>query len=445
MDIIKQNNDERGALLKVQIVKTDYDEAVKKSLNVNRRKAEVKGFRPGMAPMSLIQKIYGHSILLEELNKLISESLGKYIENEKMEIIGEPIPCDDEQQPIDWDNQSDFEFVYEIGYIPKYELTIDKTIQIPFYNIKIGDSAINERVDALRQSYSKMEELETISENAFIRVDINQDGENAIKIEDALIALRSFETDAQKAHFLGLKTGDTVAVDINELYTKDEKKIQLLRITKEELQTINPQFNFTVKVITTYKKADINQDFFDVVYGKDAIKNEEEFLQKITEDLAKDYEEISNYKFSIDVRNELIAKADLKFPEPFLKKWLLLINEKKLTAEEIDKDFEAFINDLSWQTIRDNIANEQNISIEEADIKDAAMKKTRKQLMEYGLTNLPDEKVEGLAQHILNDKKEYNNIVGQTIDEKVFEYLKTAMQLDEKSIDMEDFNKLLQQ
>ncbi|MDR2653565.1 MAG: trigger factor [Prevotellaceae bacterium] len=442
MDIIKQNNDEGGALLRVQIVKNDYDEAVKKSLNTHRRKAEIRGFRPGMAPMSLIQKLYGRSVLLEEINKLISESLGKYIEDEKLDIIGEPIPCDDEQQDIDWDNQSDFEFVYEIGYAPKYELKIDKTIQIPFYHITINEDDINERVDALCQNCGKLEDTETVNENDIIKVDINQDGENTIKVEDAMIAMRSLKSQEQKAHFLNLKTGDTVTIDINELYTQDEEKIKLLKIKKEALETINPKFNFTVKSIKTYKKSNVNQELFDAVYGKDTVKSEEEFLQRVKEGLTKSHEEDSNYKFSIDVRKELIAKAELKFPEAFLKKWLLIINENKLTAEQIDKDFEPFIADLSWQTIRNNIARENDIKIEDADIKDIAMENTRKQLMQYGLTNLPDEDVERFSQHILNDKQQYNKMVEQSIDDKVFEYLKTAVQLDEKSVTVGDFYKM---
>ncbi|MDR1983815.1 MAG: trigger factor [Prevotellaceae bacterium] len=442
MDVIVQNIDEFVALLKVQIAKADYEENVKKALSAHRRKAEVKGFRPGMAPMSLIQKIYGRSVLVEEINKLISESIGKYIEDEKLDIIGEPIPCDDEQKPIDWDNQSDFEFVYEIGYPPKYELKIDKTIHVPFYNITVSEDDKTKQVDYIRQRHGNLEPSEIVNEDDLVKVDLNQDGENAIKIEDTFIPMRTLETPEQKSHLLNLKVGDTIAIDINDIYTKDDDKVILLKIKKEELETINPKFNITIKEIKTNKKADINQELFDAAYGKDNVKSEEEFLQRITDEITKVYEENSNYKFSTDVRKELITKAELKFPEAFLKKWLLLVNENKLTTEQIDKEFEFFIKDLSWQTICNNIAKENDLKVEDDDMKAEAIKMARNQLMQYGLSNLPDEQLEGFAQRILGDKRQLRGIAEKVIENKVFAYLKTAVQLDEKTVKIDDFEKL---
>ncbi|MDR3227660.1 MAG: trigger factor [Prevotellaceae bacterium] len=442
MDIIKQNIDELGALLKVQIVKNDYEENVKKSLSTYRRKAEIKGFRPGMAPMILIQKMYGRAVLLEEINKLISDSLGKYIEDEKLDIVGEPIPCDDEQQTIDWDNQSDFEFVYEIGYAPKYELKINEITDVPFYKITVSEEDKNKQIDAMRQRYGKFDEGEAIDETAIVKANLSQDGENAIKIEDTYISMRTLENDEQKAPLIGLKVGDTIDIDINTIYTKDEDKAALLKIKKEELDGINPKFSITINEVRTFQKAEINQEFFDKAYGKDNVKSEEEFLQRVTDEMTGIYEEESNYKFSIDVRKKLIEKADLKYPETFIKKWLLLINENKLTAEQIDKDFNEFLKDLGWQTIRDNIAKENNIQIEQDDIKAQAIKITQFQLQQYGLSNLPYEQLEGFAQRILDDKKQLRGIVEKVIDDKVFEYLKTAVKLDEKNISIDELTEL---
>ncbi|MDR3286368.1 MAG: trigger factor family protein, partial [Prevotellaceae bacterium] len=419
MDIIKQNIDELGALLRVQIVKNDYEETVKKVLSTHRRKAEVKGFRTGMAPMSLIKKIYGNAVLIEEINKLISESLGKYLEGEKRDIVGEPIPCEEEQQTIDWDNQSDFEFVYEIGYAPKSQLKIDKTIEIPFYNIEVSDEAKNNQIEAIRQRYGKIEDGETINANSIVKVSFNQDGENAIKIENKLISMKLLETDEQKAPFIGLKAGDTVDVDINTIYTKDEDKATLLNIKKEELADINPKFSITINEIRIFQNAEINQELFDKMYGKDNVKSEEEFLQQVTDLISKTYEEESNYKFSIDAREKLIEKADLKFPETFLKKWLSLIKENELTAEQIDKEFDEFLKDLSWQTIRNKIANDIDIKVYEGDIKAQALKITRLQLQQYGLSNLPDDQLETFAQRIVEDKKQLRGIVEKIIDDKV--------------------------
>ncbi|MDR2065136.1 MAG: hypothetical protein LBP85_05445 [Prevotellaceae bacterium] len=441
MNIIKQDIDGNGALLKVQIIKTDYEEAVKKSLNAYRRKAEIKGFRPGMAPMSLIQKIYGHSILIDEIEKLISESLEKYIESENLEIMREPIPCYEEQKQIDFDNQIDFEFIYEIGYAPKYELKIDKTIKVPFYNISINNSDISKRVDHIRQEYGILDDAEIIDEKSIITIDINQDCENALKTENAFVNLRLIEN---KERFLGLKPGDTIKVDINEIYVKDEDKANLLKIKKGKLKTINPKFNFTVKTIMSIKKADVNQDLFDAVYGKDTVKNEEEFLQKVTGEIAKIYEEESNYKFSIDVSKELIKKAELKLPEAFLKKWLSLASDNKLTKEYLDRNFNFFIEDMSWEIIRNNIIKENDIKIEDDEIQTMAKQIARQRFMQYGLPNASDHQIELLAKEIISNDKQNSNIIQKIIDNKVSKYLKTAVQLDEKNINIDDFNKLLE-
>ncbi|MDR1348269.1 MAG: hypothetical protein LBJ63_07605 [Prevotellaceae bacterium] len=442
MDIIKQNIDELGALLRVQIVKTDYEEAVRKSLNAHRRKAEIKGFRPGMAPMSLIQKMYGHSILIDEINRLITESLEKYLETEKLNIVGEPIPCDDEQKSIDWDNQSDFEFVYEIGYAPQYEFKTDQPIQVPFYNITISDKDKADYIDHIRLNYGKYEDAEATDENDILRVNLNQDGENALQVEDAFISMKLIENQEQKSRLLGIKIGETVAVNINNIYAKDEQKASLLKIKKEELEKINPEFNITVIKIRTNKKADINQEFFDAAYGKDSIKSEEEFMQKATDEITISYEESSNYKFAEDIRKTLVEKADLKFPETFLKKWLLLINENKLTAEQIDRDFDFFLRDLSWQIISNSIVKENDIKIEDADIKATAIETARHQLAHYGMKNLPDEQLESFAQRIVSSEQGMHDIAKKAIDNKVFEYLKTAVKLEEINLSIDDFNKL---
>lgn len=445
MDIVKQNIDELGALLKVQITKSDYEENVKKSLNNYRRKAEIKGFRPGMAPMSLIQKMYGHPVLIEEINKLISESLGKYLEDEKLDIVGEPIPCDNEQQQIDWDNQSDFEFVYQIGYAPKYELTIDKAISVPFYNITVSDDDKNKHIEEIRKQNAKFVDTDIIGDNDFAKVELTQEGENSLNVDGAYVSLRTLETDEQKAPLIGLKIGDTIQVDINKMYSNDEHKATLLKIDKKDLPTVNPEFNLTVKEVKTLENAEINQELFDVAYGKDNVKSEEEFLQRVTGEIARVYEAESNYKFSIDVRKELVEKADLKFPEAFLKKWLLLINENKLTEEDIDKDFDGFLNDLKWQTISNKIAKENEITVEEDDVKAEAIHVARQQLRQYGLSNLPDDQMDGFAKRILNDKRQLRGLIDKVLNDKVVDYLKTAIELDEKTVSFDEFMKLFEE
>jgi trigger factor len=445
MDIVKHNIDEYGALLKVQIVKNDYEEKIKKSLSNYRRKAEIKGFRPGMAPMSLIQKMYGHAALIDEINKLISEALEKYLENEKLDIVGEPIPCEDEQQTIDWTNQSDFEFVYEIGYSPKYELQIDKLIKAPFYNISVSDDDKKKYIEELCKRHAKFTDADVISENDFAKVDINQQGESRINVNDAYVSLRMLKTDEQKALLLGLKVGETINVDINKLCNDEKHKASLLKIEEKELPTVNPEFNLTVKEIKTLKNAEVNQDLFDNLYGKDNVTSEEDFLQRITVEITHSHTAESNYKFGEDLRKILMTKANLKFPETFLKKWLILINENKLTSEEIDKGFDEFLKDLCWQTIINNIAKENDIKVDDDDIKTGAIEVARWQLRQYNLSELSDEQMEIFTQRILNDKNQVRKIIERSLERNVIAHVKSIIELDEKTISVDEFTKMIEE
>lgn len=442
MNVVKENINEFGALLKVQVAKNDYDANVKKTLNGYRRKAEIKGFRVGMAPMSLIQKMYGRSVMLDEVNKIVSESLTKFINDEKLDILGEPIPSDEQQQPIDWDTQDDFELVYEIAYSPKVEVSINKRLKVPFYNIQITDEDVKKQVDNLQQRHGKLEEGEEIGKEDMFKADLNQEGENAINIEDTYISMRQIENDKQRKPFLKLKVGDSIDVDLSKVYPKEETLAAALKVKKEELADINPNFKVTVKEIKTFKKAKVNQELFDAAYGKDAVKSKKEFEERVSEEIAKAYAEESDYRFSVDAREKLLDKAAIELPKDFLKRWLLLINEGKLTTEQIDNDFDAFAKDLSWQIIRDKIVKDNDLKIEAEDVKKQAINLARYQLMQYGLSNLPDEEMDGFAQRILEDKKQARGLTDKAIEEKVFEYLKNAVALDPKDISVEDFGKL---
>ena len=439
MDIVKQNIDELSALLKVQITKSDYEENVKKTLNNHRRKAEIKGFRPGMVPMSLIQKIYGTSALVEEINKLISESLEKYFTDENPDIVGEPIPCEEEQQKIDWENQSDFEFVYEIGYAPKYELEINQSIEIPFYNISISDDDKNKYLKDLCRQNAKYADADTVGNNDLTKVDLIQQGEHSVNVNDTYISLRMLKSDEQKSLLIGLKVGDTIKVDINKLFNDDEHAAKFFKVKKEELPKENPEYELTVKEIKTLKDAEVNQELFDILYGKDEVTSEEEFLQRISEEITRVYKEESNYKFAVDLRETLIAKADLKFPEAFLKKWLKFINKNKHTDEEIDKNFDAFLKDLCWETIINNIAKENDITVDEEEINSEAIEIAYRQLQKYGMNNLSTEKMKNFVSSILEDKNQVHEIKSKILGNKIVASLKTVIKLDEKTVSFDEF------
>lgn len=448
MNIVKENVDTLNAILKVTVDQGDYQERVAKALGDFRRKAKIDGFRPGMVPAGMINKLYRKPVMAEEINKIVSDALSTYIYDEKIKLLGEPMPSEKHQKSIDWDADTTFEFAFELGLSPEIDLKLTARDKVPYYELKIDEELRNNYLSSYRRRYGKMMPGEVAGEEDVMRGKVEQlseDGspmENGIAVDDAFVSLRTITDEEQKAKFVGAKVGDIIDFDIRKTFSNDTDLSAMLKIKKEEVAKLTPSFRFIPNEVRSFVDADIDQELFDKVYGEGTITSEEDFNARIDSDIRVNLTKESDFKFLIDIKEKLIDKAKIELPSEFLKRWLLAVNEGKFTMEQIDKDFDHFASDLKWQLIRDHIAIEHEIKIEEADVLEKAKEFAIDQFKNYGFMNVPDSEVENFAQRILSNKEEDRRIREKLLEDKVVEVLKSTVKLDTKEVTTKEFDQL---
>ena len=425
--------------LVVNIEKADAQEKKKQALKEYRKTAELKGFRKGMAPMSLIEKMHGLSALVEGVNQLISESINNYIAENKLNILGEPLPCEDKQKKIDWENDEVYEFVFDAALSPVVDFKLSAEDKIVSYNVTVTEEAKQAYKSNMLKQFGKLENVDVIKDEDFIIADLEQ-GET--KIEGTYITLRQIEDADVKALFIGKKPGDSFELDVNKAFVNETDRAALLKVSKDELANINPLYNVTVKEVKTFVEAEQNQDLYDRLFGEGEVKSEAEFEGKIAERIAKEYEQESAYRFMLDAREYLLNKTNIQVPEQFMKKWLYTINEGKFSMEDIEKDFALFLKDFRWQLIRQYICKEQNIQITREDVLAVAKHIAGYQFAMYGLNNVPDEQLTQHAESLLGNEKEGRRIYEKTEEDKVLAYVKGVVSLDVKDITIDELHKL---
>lgn len=425
--------------LVVNIEKADAQEKKKQALKEYRKTAELKGFRKGMAPMSLIEKMHGLSALVEGVNQLISESINNYIAENKLNILGEPLPCEDKQKKIDWENDEVYEFVFDAALSPVVDFKLSAEDKIVSYNVTVTEEAKQAYKSNMLKQFGKLENVDVIKDEDFIIADLEQ-GET--KIEGTYITLRQIEDADVKALFIGKKPGDSFELDVNKAFVNETDRAALLKVSKDDLANINPLYNVTVKEVKTFVEAEQNQDLYDRLFGEGEVKSEAEFEGKIAERIAKEYEQESAYRFMLDAREYLLNKTNIQVPEQFMKKWLYTINEGKFSMEDIEKDFALFLKDFRWQLIRQYICKEQNIQITREDVLAVAKHIAGYQFAMYGLNNVPDEQLTQYAESLLGNEKEGRRIYEKTEEDKVLAYVKGVVSLDVKDITIDELHKL---
>jgi trigger factor len=451
MNITRENKDELNAVLKLDIVKDDYEGRVENVLKDYRKKANIPGFRPGKVPFSMIRKMYGKPVLAEEINKLISESLNNYLVEEKLNILGEPLPHEGENKTIDFDNDTDFEFKFDLGLAPEFDLKISAKDKIPFYKIKIDDSLIEKYVGNYTQRFGEFTNVDSIADKDVLTTKIVQLNENneilegGIFVEEARLALDVIKDDKIKKNFLKAKKDDELIVDIKKAYPNKTEIAALLKIKSDEAESISGNFKITIIEIQRFISAEVNQELFDKIYGEGNVKSIAEFHAKISEEAGNNLINDSEFRFKLDVKDTLIKKFKKDLPMAFLKRWLLAVNEGKFTLEDIEKDFDKFTDDLKWQIIKDKIIKENNIEVKEEDIRKAAIDNARIQFAYYGMNNVPDEHLEQFAQRSLDNQEEVRKLHESKLEEKVIENIKGTIKIDEKEISLDKFNKLFEE
>jgi trigger factor len=445
MNITKENIDDLNALLKIEVKKSDYEENVEKVLRDYRKKANIKGFRPGMVPIGLVKKMYGKAVQLDEVNKLISESIHKYLHDENIDILGDPLPKADDHNLIDFDRQEEFAFMFELGLAPQFEIKLSKKNKVASYQITVDEKMKNDYVSNYTRRYGdfinpeKSEDKDMLKGN-IAEIDAPDDG---LMAEDTTISIDIIKDEKIKKHFIGKKIDDTIDFDLRKALPNDFEIAGILKKKKEEVADVKGKFRFTIKQINRFVPAEINQELFNKVYGEGAINSEEEFMNRIEEEIVNSLKKESDYKVMHDVKKLALEKSDFALPEDFLKKWLLKVNEKT-TEEQIEKDFDSFRSDLKWQLIRNKVAKDNEIKISEEELQTEAANITRYQFQQYGLYYATDEQIGNYAKEMLKREEDAKRIAEKILEEKAIEKLKELVKLDEKKISADDFNKLFE-
>ena len=449
MNVLQENTSKVSALIKIDIVKADYEEKVEKALRTYRQKANIPGFRKGMAPMGMIKKMVGKSILLEEINKLVSESLYNYIKDNKMNILGEPLPSES-QAEIDFDKQEDFTFLFDVALAPEIDITLTDKDKIDYYHIDIDDDMVAKQKEALCSRFGVQQPVEEASEKDIVKgqfVELDENNapkEGGISVE-SLLTPAYLKDEAEKNKFVGKKVGDKVVFNPSVACGGNDTEIAaMLHIGKDKSADVKSNFEVEITSILGFKPAEVGQELYDNAFGKDTVKSEEEFTAKIREMLASQLQPESDYKFALDARTALEAKVgEVELPDNLLKRWLVVTGENR-TAESVEEEYPKMVPDLKWQLIKEEIVKKYEIKVDDADMLEMAKKATRAQFAQYGMANVPDDLLEKYASDMLKDKKIVSNIAERATEEKIIETIKSHVSLNEKNISVEDFYKMFE-
>lgn len=450
MNITRTDIDALNATINLHFDESDYSELVEKELKKLRQKANVPGFRPGMVPMGMIKKMYGRSVKADELNKLIQQKLFEYVKD--LDILCEPLPnVEDESRAIDFENDKEFDFKFDIALAPAYEPVLNKNTSIKYYDITVTDEMIDNQVKnyaARFGNYSQVEEL--VDKKDMLKgniLELDAEGkvvETGIKVDDAVLSPAYIKDEEQQKLFENVKKGSVIVFNPKNAFENVAEISSMLKISKEKAEVLSADFRYEVTSITHYEESPIDQSLFDKVYGEGVVKTEEEFKSKVAEGIKESYVEDSKYKFGIDAKAAMIKKMDkLEFPEAFLKRWLLATNEN-MSEETLEKDFPAMLEDLKWYICKSKIASKFEIKVEDDDIKNFARRMTRIQFAQYGMTGMPDDILDNYAKNMLSKDETRRNVIEKTLEDKVFDVIKNNVKVLDTTVSVEEFNKLFE-
>ena len=432
---IEQNRiDDLNLELSLTVSKEDYADNKKKRLSEYRKKAEFKGFRKGMVPMSLVEKMYGQNALVDSVNDVIAETLNNFIKENNLKVIGEPLPSEDTPHNV-WEDGNDFNFKFDIAQNSEVSFELSSADEVPYYTINVTEAAKKEMKENILKQYGSLEEGKKAKADDFLIVDFEQ---GDLKVEGTYVALRSI-AEAVKASFVGVKAGDVLDVNVNEAFENETDRAAMLKVSKDELAGLEPVFKMTVKNVKTFVNAPLTEETFEKAFG---VKTEAEFDAKIEERIRAEYAQEADYRFNKDARNFLVEKADVTVAEKFLKRWIYVINEGKFTMEDIEKEWDLFIADYKWQMVRSYLMEKYNVKVEEADLLASAKGFAAYQFAMYGMNNVPEEQLEAFAKNILSQEEQGRRILDQVENEKTFAAVREVVTLKKKKISVEKFREL---
>ena len=451
MNITFEAADKVNGLMTVTLEKNDYQQDVDKTLKDYRKRANIPGFRPGQAPMSMIKRQFEPSVKVDVVNKLLGEKLYGYIRENNIHMLGEPLPSEQQEQ-LDFDSDQPLVFKFDIAVAPEFVAELTDKDKVDYYNINVDDKLIDQQVEMYQQRaghYDKVEAYDA-EQRDMLKGDLREldaDGnvkEGGIEVADAVLMPQYMKVDDQKKLFDGAKLGDIITWNPRKAYPESDVEVSsLLKIEKDQVAAHTGDFTYQITEISRFTKAEVNQQLFDQVFGEGTVKDEKEFRQKISDMISLQFQSDADYKFLLDVRAYMEKKVGkLEFPEALLKR-IMLQNNKDKGADFVEKNFDASIKELAWHLIKEQLVNAQGIKVEDDDLKAVAKEAARVQFAQYGMSNVPDEYLDNYAQEMLKKRESLDSLVDRAVDVKLTAALKQVVKLNKKSISLEEFQKLL--
>ena len=447
MNITKEKVDDLNAVIKVQLDQADYQGNVDKVLKDHRKKANIPGFRKGHVPMGMIKKQIGTNVLVDEINKILSESLHQFITEQDLNLLGNPLPKLDEQDKVDWENQKDFVFNYDVGIAPEFDVDLGTKLKLDYYKIKVADKDVDKYITDVAKRYGKMTNPDVAAAEDMLFGKFEElDGSGDVVadgINHSSVIIISAVTDKKlQKNLVGAKGGDTFVLDPKKVSEHDTDQAAALGVDVSVLKNIIAQFKYTVEKINRVIPADLNQDLFDKVYGPNTVSDEKEFRAKVSDELGKGLSTDADRKLKSDIQDKLIEKLKLKLPNEFLKRWIVASNEKPISPEQIEEEYDQYAKGLKWQLIENKIIKANDIKVTPEEVVEHTKGLLAQQMAGMGLPDNNDEELTETANRVLQNEEEAKNLYMMMYDTKLMDLYKSSLKLKEKEISYEDFIKV---
>ncbi|MBR7043245.1 MAG: trigger factor [Prevotella sp.] len=445
MNIKFENEDKVNGLMTITVEESDFKEKVEKSLKDYRKKANVPGFRPGQVPMSMVKRMYGTAVKMDVINRAVGEQLYKYVQENNIKMLGEPLPHDG-NEAVDIEKDAPYTFQFDIAVAPEIGVKLTGRDKVDYYTIEVDDKLIDQQIEMFTSRAGRYEKAEEYAENDMLKGDLRElDKEDGIEISEAVVMPTYIKSAAQKKLFKDAKLGDIITFNPRKAYESDAELASFLKVDKAELGAHAGNFTYQITEISRFVKAEVNQQLFDQIYGKDAVKNEKEFRQRVADELKAQLQQNADWKFLQDLRKHCEKKAGkLTWPEEILKRVMKQNNKERADVEEyVEKNFEGSIKELTWHMIKEQLVADHDIKISDDEVKLAARETARAQFAQYGMSNVPDEYIDNYAQEMLKKQDNVQGFVDRAIDLKLIEKMKQVVKLNEKNVSLDEFNKLM--
>ena len=442
MQITKSELKDLCATLTMVVEKADYEEAVTKELKQIRQKAQVPGFRPGMVPMGLVKKMYYKGVMAEVINKTIGEGLNKYIEDNQLHLLGDPLPNEELTPEMDLDNQESFTFAFDIAVAPEIDAKLNGKNKLTHYTITVTDEMVSNQVNSYAERFGEYVDAEDVKDGDVLRGTMTENKEGGIVKEDAILNPAYMADKKEAKKFAKAKKGDIITFNPKKAYGSEVEISSMLSISKEEAAALESDFTFELKVITRHQAAAIDGELFAKVYGENNVKDEADFRARVKAEIEANMAEDAKYKFGLDCKAAVMKKLDkVVLPEAFLKRWVLATNEK-MTEEELAKDWDKMLEELKWHLAKDQLMKAFDVKVEKEDVEAYAKEVAKMQFMQYGLMHVDEQYLTNFAQEMLKKEDQLRGIVERVAENKIYEALKGVAKIEEQAISHEDFGKL---